>query len=120
MLDVWQALDQLAKYKASSAGGDSLNEGRYLRSLHPMSSLAELTVPLLQNIEKQLKSDLQIVREVHCLHLYSVDLAPWGLEFNAHSHPIRTENPARIAIESPYHRTRNPGLYRTPCVCGIV
>jgi len=64
---VWQAIGQLAKYKAADAGGDNFNEGRHLRSLHPLSSLADLTVPLLQNIEKQLKADLQIVREVYYL-----------------------------------------------------
>ena len=66
IIDVSQAREHLAKYKADSAGGDNFNEGRHLRSLHPMSSLAELTIPLLQSIEKQLKSDLQIVREVCC------------------------------------------------------
>jgi len=64
MCHVLQAIDQLSKYKAADAGGDNFHEGRYLRSLHPLSSLADLTVPLLQNIEKQLKADLQIVREV--------------------------------------------------------
>jgi len=60
----WQAVKQLEKYETDNAGGDSSNEGRHLRSLHPLSSLADLTVPLLQNIEKQLKSDLQIVSQV--------------------------------------------------------
>ena len=72
LFDVSQALEQMAKYKADSAGGDNFNEGRYLRTLHPMSSLAELTIPLLQNIEKQLKTDLQIVREVCYLFIQRV------------------------------------------------
>jgi len=76
MFDVWQAIKQLEKYKADSASGDSYNESRHLRSIHPLSSLADLTVPLLQNIEKQLKSDLQIVRQVcyliDCIFLYFV------------------------------------------------
>jgi len=59
-----QAIKQLEKYEAGNSDGDNYNEARYLRSLHPVSSLADLTVPLLQNIEKQLKSDLQIVSQV--------------------------------------------------------
>lgn len=70
LFDVSQAFEQMAKYKADSAGGDNFKEGRHLRTLHPMSSLAELTIPLLQNIEKQLKTDLQIVREVCYLFSY--------------------------------------------------
>jgi len=70
---VRQAIKQLEKCKADSARGDSFNEGRHLRSIHPLSSLADLTVPLLQNIEKQLKSDLHIVREVSSLFVYGSD-----------------------------------------------
>jgi len=70
---MWQALEQLAKYNVQNAAGDSFNEGRHLRSLHPLTNLAELTVPLLQNIEKQLKSDLQIVTQV-CYRFYLVCL----------------------------------------------
>ena len=73
MFDVWQAMDQLSRYKVTEAGGDNFNEGRYLRSLHPLSSLADLTVPLLQNIEKQLNADLQIVREVCVLCTMSLE-----------------------------------------------
>jgi len=51
----------------SSAAGDNFSDSRHLRSLHPLSSLNDLTIPLLQSIEKQLKSDLQIVREVCCM-----------------------------------------------------
>jgi len=69
MFDVRQAIKQLEKYEAAGARGDSFNEGRYLRSLHPLSSLDDLTVPLLHNIEKQLKSDLQTVRQVRSLVL---------------------------------------------------
>jgi len=64
VLGVIQAIEQLSKYKVGSASGGNVDEDRYLRSLHPLSSLADLTLPLLQNIEKQLKTDLQIVREV--------------------------------------------------------
>ena len=66
---MWQAIKQLEKYKAESAAGANFNESRHLRSIHPLSSLSDLTVPLLQNIEKQLKSDLQTVREV-CYLMY--------------------------------------------------
>jgi len=74
MFGMWQAIKKLEKYKAGSGDGAEYNEGRHLRSLHPLSSLSDLTVPLLQNIEKQLKSDLQIVREVlsDCVFLYFV------------------------------------------------
>ena len=70
-----QAVKQLQKYKAENASGDNFSEGRHLRSIHPLSSLADLTVPLLQNIEKQLKSDLQIVSQVCCLCSFDSILA---------------------------------------------
>jgi hypothetical protein len=55
-----KAAEQLSRFN----GDDSCNfsESRYLRSLHPLSSLDELSVPLLQHIETQLKADLQRVK----------------------------------------------------------
>jgi len=62
------ALQQLSQVEKSS-------NSEYLRSLHPLSSLRELSVPLLQNIESQLKDDLQRIRTIildkaagKCLH----------------------------------------------------
>jgi len=36
---------------------------------------------------------------------------PWGLNFNAHTHPIPTEKPAGIPTESPY--PQNPEILHT-------
>ena len=52
----------MAKYKAEDSSG--YGEGRYLRCLHRLSNLNDLSVPLLQQIEAQLKNDLQHIKNV--------------------------------------------------------